>query len=85
MRDQGSSTAPAGRLSGEVQFMVLALLLDPECRMPWSVEELAREVSCELTAADAVVRLHAAGLVHRVHELVFPTRAASRFCQLLRE
>jgi predicted transcriptional regulator len=85
MRDQRSSPLPAGQRSDEVQFLVLALLLDAECRGPWSVEELVREVGCELAAADAVVRLHAAGLVHRCQELVFPTRAASRFCQLLRE
>ena len=85
MRDQRSSPPPARRPSDEVQFLVLALLLDPEYRGPWSVEELAREVGCELLAAEAVVRLRAAGLVHRCQELVFPSRAASRFCQLLRE
>ena len=85
MRDQPSGTSPAGRRSDEVQFLVLALLLDAECRVPWSVQELAREVGCELAAADAVVGLHAAGLVHRCEELSFPSRAASRFCQLLRE
>jgi len=63
--------------------MVLALLLG--CRGPWSVDELAREVGCELGAAEAVVRLQASGLVHCCGGLVFATRAASRFCQLLRE
>lgn len=87
MRDQRSSTsAPsAGRRGDEVQFVVLALLLERECPGPWSVEELAREVGCELLAVEAVVRLHAAGLVHRVDGFVWPTRAASRFSQLLRE
>ncbi|MGP0101915.1 MAG: hypothetical protein ACLPUT_09915 [Solirubrobacteraceae bacterium] len=85
MRDQRSSTPPAGRRRDEIQFVVLALLLDPEYPGPWSVEELAREVGCELLAADAVVRLHAAGLAHRCDGFVWPKRAASRFCQLLRE
>jgi hypothetical protein len=85
MRDQRSGTPSVGRRSDEVQFSVLALLLDRECPGPWSVEELAREVGCELLAADAVVRLHAAGLAHRSDGLVWPSRAASRFCQLLRE
>jgi hypothetical protein len=85
MRDQRSGTPLAGRRSDEVQFLVLALLLDPECPGPWSVEELAREIGCELSAADAVVRLDAAGLANRTDGLVFPSRAASRFCQLLRE
>jgi hypothetical protein len=65
--------------------VVLSLLLDAGCAGPWSVEELAREVGCELLAADAVVRLHAAGLAHRSDGLVWPSRAASRFSQLLRE
>jgi hypothetical protein len=84
MRDQRSGT-PAGQRGDEVQFLVLALLLDRECPGPWSVEELAREIGCKLAAADAVVGLHAAGLVHRCQELVCPSHAASRFCQLLRE
>jgi hypothetical protein len=85
MRDQRSSTPPAGRCGDEVQFVVLALLLDPECPGPWSVGELACEVGCETAAAEAVVRLHAAGLAHHVQGFVWPSRAASRFCQLLRE
>ncbi len=75
----------AMRLSNDVEFVVLTLLLDPECPGPWSVDELAREVGCEMSAGDAVARLHAAGLAHRCEGFVFATRAASRFCQLLRE
>lgn len=85
MRDQRSRTPPARRPIIDAQFVVLSLLLDPECPGPWSVEELAREVGCELLAADAVSRLYAAGLAHRCDGLVFPTRAATRFGQLLRE
>ncbi|HLM87249.1 MAG TPA: hypothetical protein VK272_13790 [Solirubrobacteraceae bacterium] len=85
MRDQRSGAPPAGRRGDEVQFVVLALLLDPDWSGGWSLAELAREVGCEITAAEAVVRLHAAGLVHRVGELVFAARPAVRFCQLLRE
>lgn len=85
MRDQRSSTPPAGRRGDEVQFAVLALLLDPDCPGPWSLAELAREVGCATTAAEAVVGLHAAGLAHRRGEFVWPSRPAVRFCQLLRE
>jgi len=85
MRDQRSGTPRVERRSEDVQFVVLALLLDPECPGPWSVDELAREVGCEIAAAEAIVRLDAAGLAHRCQEFVFPTRAASRFCRLLRE
>jgi hypothetical protein len=49
MRDQRSSTSapPAGRCGEETQFVVLALLLDPDWPGPWSLAELAREVGCE--------------------------------------
>jgi hypothetical protein len=84
MRDQPNAPA-VERRRDETQFVVLALLLDPDCPGPWSLAELAREVGCEITVADAVVSLHAAGLVHRCDEFVFATRPAVRFCQLLRE
>lgn len=64
---------------------VLASLLEPAHVGPWSMPELALEVGCELATGEAVVRLHAAGLVHRAGGFVWPTRAASRFCELLRE
>jgi len=74
----------AVRLSDEVQFVVLVLLLDPASAGPWTVAELAREVGCEVRAAEAVLRLHAAGLVHRSGELVFASRPAARFGELIR-
>jgi hypothetical protein len=85
MRHQRSSAPPVRRRGDEIQFVVLALLLDPESPGPWSVEELVLEVGCEWSVPDAVARLHAAGLVHLCGGFVFATRAASRFGQLLRE
>lgn len=56
---------------------VIELLLGD--RLPWTVEEIVREVSAErLDAIDAVSRLVAAGLLHRHGEFVFPTRTARR-------
>jgi hypothetical protein len=72
------------RLSNETEFVVLTLLLDQSSSGPWSVAEIGREVGCELRAADAVVRLDAAGLVHLSGELVFASRPAVRFGQLIR-
>jgi len=57
---------------------VLALLLGAGSVWPWSLGELALELGAELLAIDAVVRLQAAGLVHRCHEFVWPTRSAAR-------
>jgi predicted transcriptional regulator len=50
---------------------------------PWSVDELARELD-DACAPDRVARLAAAGLVYRLGEFVFPTRAARRARELYR-
>jgi hypothetical protein len=55
---------------------VLALIIDSG--WPWTVDEIACELSTLLGARDAVARLSGAGLVHRFGELVFPSRAALR-------
>jgi hypothetical protein len=56
---------------------VLELLLCD--RLPWTVDEIVREISGEdLEGIDAVNRLVAAGLLHRHSEFVFPTRTARR-------
>lgn len=59
---------------------VLALIIDSG--WPWSVDEIACELRTLLGARDAVARLCGAGLLHRVGELVFPTRAALRADQI---
>jgi hypothetical protein len=82
MQDQPSA-ADVGVADDEVERVVLTLLLEPGARGPWSVWELGLEVGSELRAADAVVRLHAAGLVHRVQEFVWVTRPLARLHELL--
>jgi hypothetical protein len=68
------------------EWGVLNLLIDPEEQRPWSVEEIIRERGDRLEALDAIDRLHATGLVHRIPandgEFVFATRAAIRFSQI---
>jgi hypothetical protein len=64
------------------QLVVLTLLLDAPAS-PWSIQELARELGEELRATDAVASLCAAGLAQRCGELIFATRAALRFSELL--
>lgn len=57
---------------------VLNLLLAEEHDYPWSVEELVRMIGERLDTVDAVRRLEAAGLLHRIGEFVFPTLATRR-------
>jgi len=73
------------RRGDEMQFLVLALLLEAGGPSQWSLGELGREVGCELEAAAAVVGLDGAGLAHQAGGFVWASRAASRFAQLLRE
>jgi hypothetical protein len=60
---------------------VLNLVLS-EHPWPWRIDEIARELDNEANAEDAVCRLTASGLLHRVGEFVFPTRTASRAAEI---
>jgi hypothetical protein len=60
---------------------VLNLVLS-EHPWPWRIDEIARELDNEADAEDAVCRLTASGLLHRVGEFVFPTRTASRAAEI---
>jgi len=64
----------------ERAVMMILLLSDPPA--PWAVSEIALQLGSEMHALDAVESLHAAGLVHRFGEFVFPTRPAVRAHQL---
>jgi hypothetical protein len=59
---------------------VLALMFREE--WPWSVEEIGRELGNQAEASDAVCRLAESGLVHRLGDFVFPTRAARRGAEI---
>jgi DNA-binding MarR family transcriptional regulator len=60
-------------------WAVLALLLDPDDRLPWSAQELAREIGDQHAVTDSLKRLDRAGLIHRCDDFAFPTRPARRF------
>jgi hypothetical protein len=61
---------------------VLRLILCDGSGFPWSVEEIARTIGEPIDAVDALRRLEAAGLVHRLGDFVFPTLAARRADEL---
>jgi len=73
---------PAGGLSEEeMDNTVIGFMLGGEC-WPWSLDEIVRECGDRIDAEDAVARLAAAGLIHRLGEFVFPTRTARRADEL---
>jgi len=74
-----SEQTPAERMDGN-EKVVLILLLDD--RLPWTLDELGRKLKDHADAADAIATLSGDGLVHRLGEFVFPTRAARRSDEL---
>jgi hypothetical protein len=71
-----------GEADEQAEREVLALLLESALSGPWSVLELGLRIGSDVRAVDAVMRLHAAGLVYLCHEFVWPTRAAARSREL---
>jgi hypothetical protein len=62
---------------------VLSVLLNSDGGCVWAVEELVRELStASVDVLDALSSLQGAGLIHRVDDFVFATRAARRFDRL---
>jgi hypothetical protein len=67
----------------QAEAAILGLLLNFEAGSLWSVDELVRQLSASrLEVIDGLTSLHAAGLIHRVDDFVFVTRAASSFDRL---
>jgi hypothetical protein len=81
MQDQPNDV-DVSQVDDEVEREVLGLLLESGLPGPWSVWELGLQLGSEVAAADAVMRLHATGLVHLCHEFVWATRPAARSHQL---
>jgi DNA-binding IclR family transcriptional regulator len=80
--DGHGSCAVAGR-DRRTDAAILGLLLNFEAGSLWSVEEVVRQLgAARVEVIDALANLQAAGLVHRVGDFVFATRAASSFDQL---
>ena len=68
--------APARQIDADEKAVLILLLED---RYPWTVEELTRELN---DRTDAVASLAGDGLVHRLGDFVFPTRALRRSDEL---
>lgn len=50
------------------------ILLDRDAQRGWSEQEVEREIGCDIR--DSLARLYAAGLLHRLQDFVWATRAA---------
>jgi hypothetical protein len=65
----------------QIDTTIVGFMLN-EAAWPWSVQEVARELGNQVEAFDAVARLTDAGLVHRLGDFIFPTRAARRAAEI---
>lgn len=69
--------------SNAAEAAILGLLLNFDAGSIWSVDELVRQLSASrLDVLDGIAELAASGLVHRIDDFVFATRAASSFDRL---
>jgi hypothetical protein len=79
MQDEGTqpdSELTVAELEQRTDRMVLMLLLDEPGL--WSLDEISREISTVPDVEDGINRLHAVGLVHKLDQFAFATRAAVR-------
>jgi hypothetical protein len=67
----------------QAEWAVLNLLIDSDHQRPRSVEEIIRERGSRIDTLDAIDRLYGTGLIHRIGEFIFATRAAIRFSQIV--
>jgi hypothetical protein len=74
MHDQRKPT-PA-QDDARVDGAILGLLLAADAHGLWSVDELTRQIGDRVATVDSLARLYGAGLIHRIGDFVFATRAA---------
>jgi hypothetical protein len=79
----GGSSCVVAEQGRQAEGAILGLLLNFDSGSLWSVEEVVRQLSASrLEVIDGLASLQAAGLIHRVGDFVFATRAASSFDRL---
>jgi hypothetical protein len=75
MPDSNPSPTPAQQ-DRNADGNILCWLTDGDAQRPWSVDEIVREYGDHADAVDALARLYGTGLIHRLGEYVWATRAA---------
>jgi hypothetical protein len=79
----GQGSCAVAEQDRQAESAILGLLLNFESGSLWSVEEVVRQLSApRLDVMDGLASLRGAGLIHRVGDFVFATRAASSFDRL---
>ena len=79
----GCGACLTGEDTRSAEAAILGLLLNFEVGGIWAVDEIVRQLSApQLDVIDGLAELAAAGLVHRLGDFVFATRAASNFDRL---
>jgi hypothetical protein len=78
-RSTRDEETPGERIDQRERTVLALLFADP---FPWTVEEIGRELDDPKYAVDCIASLAGDGLVHRLGEFVFPTRAARRSDEL---
>jgi hypothetical protein len=71
----GKPIPDLGSEDDAMDMMVLETIIDP-CAGLWSAAEVQQTLGSSIDVVDAIARLHGVGLVHKLGEFVFPTRAA---------
>jgi DNA-binding HxlR family transcriptional regulator len=79
---EGDGTQDVGEQDDLADWMLLDTLLDSEHPGLWSVEELTRVMGDHITVTDSLTRLERDGLIWRLQQFAFPTRAAVRATQI---
>jgi hypothetical protein len=77
MSDEKTTPTPAQQ-DQNADGNILCWLTQDDAQRPWSVEEIIREYGDRANAVDALARLYGVGLIHRMGEYVWATRAAIR-------
>lgn len=79
----GCGACLTGEEMRSAEAAILGLLLNFEAGGIWAVDEIVRQLSApQLDVLDGLGELEAAGLIHRLGDFVFATRAASSFDRL---
>lgn len=72
---QDEPTQSAIERDNDADGTIMMVLLSETSHRPWSVDEVARDMGCDVT--DNLRRLYGGGLIHRLGEFVWASRAAA--------